>query len=303
MTDPKFETLATELNEHMLTVTLNRPLQLNTFNAAMMNDLIAAFDLADTDDEVRAVIVTGAGRAFCAGADLSQGGKTFDYEARADRAGVREATGSDGRINWSHDAVRDGGGRVTLRIFNCLKPVIAAVNGAAVGIGATMLLPMDVILASDTARFGFVFARRGIVPEACSSWFLPRRVGISRALEWTMSGRVFPASEALAGGLVRQVLAPEALLPAARALAREIADNTAPVSVALARQMMWRMLGAEHPMLAHRVDSRAIFSRGRSADVREGVTAFLEKRPALFTDRVTDAMPEWFPWWHDPRYE
>ncbi len=303
MTLEIFTTLTTELADRVLTVKLNRPEQLNTFNAAMMNELIAAFDRADADDEVRAVIVTGAGRAFCAGADLSLGGKTFDYEARADRPGVAAATTADGRIDWSQDAVRDGGGRVTLRIFNCLKPVIAAVNGPAVGIGATMLLPMDVRLASEGARFGYVFARRGIVPEACSSWFLPRLVGISRALEWTMTGRVFAAAEALDGGLVREVLPPDALLPAAQALAREIADNTAPVSVALTRQMMWRMLGAAHPMMAHRVDSRGIFSRGRSADVREGVTAFLEKRPARFTDRVTEAMPEWFPWWQDPGYE
>ena len=298
-----FETLRTELAEHVLTVTLNRPDQLNTFNATMMKELIAAFDRADADDEVRAVIVTGAGRAFCAGADLSQGGKTFDYAARADRAGLADATSAGGAVDWSHEAVRDGGGRVTLRIFNCLKPVIAAVNGPAVGIGATMLLPMDVRLASEGARFGFVFTRRGIVPEACSSWFLPRLVGISRALEWTMTGRVFSAAEALEGGLVRQLLAPAALLGAAQALAREIADHTAPVSVALTRQMMWRMLGESHPMMAHRVDSRGIFARGRSADVREGVGAFLEKRPAQFTDRVTEAMPEWFPWWQDPRYE
>jgi len=213
------------------------------------------------------------------------------------------AVAPDGRVDWGNEAVRDGGGRVTLRIFESLKPVIAAINGPAVGIGATMLLPMDVLLASEQARFGFVFARRGIVPEACSSWFLPRRVGIGRALEWTMTGRVFPASEALQAGLVRQVLPPAELLPAARALAREIAEHAAPVSVALTRQMMWRMLGAEHPMHAHRIDSRAIFARGRAADVREGVASFLEKRPAHFTDRVTEAMPEWFPWWHDPRYE
>jgi enoyl-CoA hydratase/carnithine racemase len=299
----RFETIRTELADQVLTVTLNRPEQLNTFNLAMMNDLIAVFDAADADDAVRAVVVSGAGRAFCAGADLSQGGKTFDYAARAQRTGAAAAIGADGRVDWASDGVRDGGGRVTLRIFGSLKPVIAAVNGAAVGIGATMLLPMDVILASDQARFGFVFTRRGITPEACSSWFLPRRVGIGRALEWTMSGRIFAAAEALEAGLVRSVHAPDALLPAARALAREIAENTAPVSVALTRQMMWRMLGAEHPMHAHRIDSRAIFARGRSADVREGVTAFLEKRPARFTDRVTDAMPEWFPWWHDPRYE
>jgi enoyl-CoA hydratase/carnithine racemase len=301
--DSNHETIQVELAEHVLTVTLNRPEQLNTFNAAMMNELIAVFDRADASDEVRAVIVTGAGRAFCAGADLSQGGKTFDYEARADRPGMAGAVAPDGRVDWGNEAVRDGGGRVTLRIFESLKPVIAAINGPAVGIGATMLLPMDVLLASEQARFGFVFARRGIVPEACSSWFLPRRVGIGRALEWTMTGRVFPASEALQAGLVRQVLPPAELLPAARALAREIAEHAAPVSVALTRQMMWRMLGAEHPMHAHRIDSRAIFARGRAADVREGVASFLEKRPAHFTDRVTEAMPEWFPWWHDPRYE
>jgi enoyl-CoA hydratase/carnithine racemase len=198
--------------------------------------------------------------------------------------------------------VRDGGGRVTLRIFNCLKPVIGAINGPAVGIGATMLLPMDVRLASSSARFGFVFARRGITPEACSSWFLTRVVGISRALEWTMTGRVFEAAEALAGGLVRQVLAPDDLMPAAYALAHEIADNAAPVSVALTRQMMWRMLGAQHPMEAHRVDSRAIYSRGAASDAKEGVMAFLEKRPAHFANRVSEDMPPWFPWWQEPDY-
>jgi len=212
-------------------------------------------------------------------------------------------TTTDGDIAWSDPAIRDGGGRVALRIFECLKPVIAAVNGPAVGVGATMLLPMDVRLASSAARFGFVFARRGITPEACSSWFLPRVVGISRALEWTMTGRVFEADEALEGGLVRSLHAPDALLPAAHALAREIAENAAPVSVALARQMMWRMLGADHPMEAHKVDSRSIFARGRSADVREGVTAFLEKRPPQFGDRVSRDMPPFFPWWRERPYE
>jgi enoyl-CoA hydratase/carnithine racemase len=199
--------------------------------------------------------------------------------------------------------VRDGGGRVVLRIFQCLKPVIAAVNGPAVGVGATMLLPMDVRLASEAARFGFVFTRRGIVPEACSSWFLPRVVGISQALEWTYTGRVFDAAEAERGGLVSRVLPPEQLLSAARALALEIADHAAPVSVALTRQMMWRMLGAVHPMEAHRVDSRAIFERGAAADAREGVSAFLAKRAAAFGDRVSADMPEFFPWWQEPRYE
>jgi enoyl-CoA hydratase/carnithine racemase len=290
-----------DLHQHVLTITLNRPEKLNAFDRAMMQGLIDAFDRADADDDVRAVIVTGAGRAFCAGADLSQAGKTFDYAARADRPEVQQAlSGSD--VDLSNDAVRDGGGRVTLRIFECLKPVIAAVNGPAVGIGATMLLPMDIRIASESARFGFVFTRRGITPEACSSWFLPRVVGISRALEWTYSGRVFDAAEAHLGGLVSQVLPPGELLPAAHALAQEIAVNAAPVSVALTRQMMWRMLGAEHPMDAHRVDSRAIFSRGASADAREGVTAFLEKRPATFPNQVSGEMPDWFPWWEEKGY-
>lgn len=299
---PAFSTLSTTRDGAVMLVTLNRPEQLNTFNAAMMAELITAFDEADGDDAVRAVVVTGAGRAFCAGADLSQGGKTFDYEQRSDRPERQGPRRADGSIDWAHEGVRDGGGRVALRIFECLKPVIAAVNGPAVGIGATMLLPMDVRLAADTARFGFVFARRGITPEACSSWFLPRLVGISQALEWTMTGRVFPASEALAGGLVRSLHAPDALLPAALALAREIADNAAPVSVALTRQMMWRMLGAAHPMQAHRIDSRAIYARGAMPDVREGVTAFLEKRPAVFTDRVSADMPAFFPWWEEQRF-
>ena len=295
------DVVSLDLHQHVLTLTLNRPEKLNAFDRPMMEGLIAAFDRADADDEVRAVIVTGAGRAFCAGADLSQAGKTFDYAARADRPEVQAALSGDA-VDLSSDAVRDGGGRVTLRIFQCLKPVIAAVNGPAVGIGATMLLPMDIRLASEGARFGFVFTRRGITPEACSSWFLPRVVGISQALEWSMTGRVFDAAEAHAGRLVSRVLPPGELLPAAHALAREIADNAAPVSVALARQLMWRMLGADHPMDAHRVDSRAIFSRGASGDAREGVTAFLEKRPAQFPNQVSSDLPPWFPWWEEKPY-
>ena len=291
------DVVTTTLEGRVLTVTLNRPDKLNAFDRAMMEGLIGAFDRADADDEVRAVIVTGAGRAFCAGADLSQGGKTFDYAARSDRPEV--APGTD----LGNEGTRDGGGRVTLRIFNCLKPVIGAINGAAVGIGATMLLPMDVRLASSSARFGFVFGRRGIVPEACSSWFLPRAVGIAQALEWTLTGRLFDATEARDGGLVSRVLAPEDLLTAASTLAHEIADHAAPVSVALTRQMMWRMLGAAHPMEAHRVDSRAMFSRGASADAKEGVTAFLEKRPADFPDRVSRDLPPFFPWWQEPPWE
>jgi enoyl-CoA hydratase/carnithine racemase len=243
--------------------------------------------VADGDDAVRAIIVTGAGRGFCAGADLQAGGSTFDWRERQDG-----------------DAVpRDGGGQFTLRVFDSTKPVIAAINGPAVGVGATMTLPMDIRLAADSARVGFVFARRGIVPEACSSWFLPRVVGISRAMEWVATGRVFSAQEALEGGLVRSLHAQDELLDAARAIAREIADNTAGVSVALARRMLWRMLGAEHPMLAHRADSRGMFSRGQSADAAEGITSFLEKRPPRFPDRVSDGLPDIMPSWVAPTFE
>lgn len=291
---PSFQTLLYTLDDGIATVTLNRPDKLNAFTTQMRDELIAAFDATDADDAVRAVIVTGAGRAFCAGADLSAGGKTFDYAQRADAA--REAA----RVG---DVYRDGGGLVTLRIFRSLKPVIGAINGAAVGIGVTMQLPMDFRLASTDARFGFVFARRGITPEAASTWFLPRLVGMQTALEWVMTGRVFGAQEARDGGLVRSLHAPDELLPAARALAREIADNTAPVSVALARQMLWRMAGADDPMRAHRVDSRAIQARGRSADVREGVEAFLAKRPARFPDTVSGDMPPFFPWWSELPFE
>ena len=299
-----YETLLYEVSDNILTLTLNRPDRLNAFTGTMMSEMIAAFDRADADDAVRAIIVTGAGRAFCAGADLSQGAKTFDFANRTDRPdkqGTPER--ADGGIDYSHDSVRDGGGRVSLRIYECLKPVIAAINGPAVGIGATMLLPMDIRIASSAARIGFVFARRGITPEACSSWFLPRAVGISQALEWTYSGRVFPAQEALDGGLVKQVVAPEELMNTARALATEIADNSAPVSVAITRQMMWRMLGADHPMEAHKVDSRAIYTRGRSADAKEGINSFLEKRPPAFSDKVSQDMPDFVPWWKERPYE
>jgi enoyl-CoA hydratase/carnithine racemase len=299
-----YETLLYEVSDHVLTITLNRPDRLNAFTGTMMNELIAAFDAADADDDVRAIIVTGAGRAFCAGADLSEGAKTFDFAARADRPDKQGTPQRpDGGIDYSHESVRDGGGRVSLRIYECLKPVIAAINGAAVGVGATMLLPMDIRIASSDARFGFVFNRRGITPEACSSWFLPRAVGISQALEWTYSGRVFPAQEALAGGLVKQVVAPEALMDTARALAREIADNAAPVSVALTRQMLWRMLGADHPMEAHKVDSRSIYARGRMQDVKEGINSFLEKRPPVFTEKVSKDMPDFVPWWEPRSYD
>lgn len=299
-----YETIQYEVQENILTITLNRPDKLNAFTGTMMFELIDAFDKADADDEVRAIIVTGAGRAYCAGADLSSGAKTFDFAAREDRPDKQGMPHKpDGSIDWSHESVRDSGGRVSLRIFECLKPVISAVNGAAVGIGVTMQLPMDIRIASEDARFGFVFNRRGITPEACSSWFLPRLVGISKALEWTYTGRVFSAQEALEGGLVQQVCKPEELMTKARALAREIVDNCAPVSLALTRQMMWRMLGAEHPMDAHRVDSRSIYARGAAADAKEGVMSFLEKRPAKFTNKVSQDMPSFFPWWEEKPYK
>ena len=281
-----FEQITTEVADSVLTITLNRPERLNAWTAQMGFELRAAFDQADADDEVRAIIVTGTGRGFCAGADLASGGDTFDYRKR-------ESIGPP----------RDNGGELTLRIFECEKPVIAAINGPAVGVGATMTLPMDVRLAADDARMGFVFARRGIIPEACSSWFLPRVVGISRAMEWVATGRVFSAQEALEGGLVRSLHPKDELLDVARALGREIAENTAPVSVALARQLMWRMLGAEHPMLAHRADSRGMVARGQSADATEGITAFLEKRAAHFPDRVSDGLPEVMPGWSAPEFE
>jgi enoyl-CoA hydratase/carnithine racemase len=297
-----FTEIRYDVADKIATITLNRPDKLNAFTGVMMAEMIEAFGKADADDQVRVVIVTGAGRGFCAGADLSQGAKTFDYESRSDRPEKAGVPMKDGHVDWSHEGVRDGGGRVTLRIFESLKPVIGAINGPAVGIGVTMQLPMDIRIASEAARFGFVFARRGIVPEACSSWFLPRLVGISQAMEWCATGRVFDAQEALRGGLVSKVVKPDDLLPAAYALAREIADNTAPVSVALTRQMMWRMLGADHPMEGHKIDSRAIYARGRQGDAKEGVVSFLEKRAANFPDKVSKDMPPFFPWWSERKY-
>jgi enoyl-CoA hydratase/carnithine racemase len=282
-----YSTILYDLEDSVLLITLNRPEILNAFNRDMMAEMIDALDKADADDNVRAIIVTGAGRGFCAGADLSAGGNTFNAEARDDR--------EDGLH-------RDGGGRVTLRIFECKKPIIAAINGAAVGIGATMTLPMDIRLCSTKAKFGFVFSRRGIVPEACSSYFLPRVVGISQALEWCYSGRVFPGDEALAGGLVRSIHQPDDLLAAAKVIAREIADNTSAVSVTLIRQMMWKMLGADHPMEAHKIDSRGMYFAGKAADAKEGVESFLEKRTANFPLKVSEDMPEFYPWWEDREF-
>ncbi|MGA0605456.1 crotonase/enoyl-CoA hydratase family protein [Phenylobacterium sp. VNQ135] len=292
-TKPAFETLDYAVEDGIAVITLNRPDKLNAFNTTMMQELIAAFDETDGDDAVRAVIITGAGRAFCAGADLSSGAKTFDYDARG---------GADRMARQQDGVHRDGGGLVTLRIFDSLKPVISACNGAAVGVGVTMQLAMDIRLASTDARYGFVFARRGINPEAASSWFLPRLVGVQTALEWCYTGRIFPAQEAHEKGLVRSVHAPEDLLPAAKAIAREIADNTAPVSVALTRQLIWRMAGASHPMEAHKADSRAIQARGRSGDAREGVSSFLEKRPPNYPDRVSSDLPDVWPHWEAPKF-
>jgi enoyl-CoA hydratase/carnithine racemase len=277
-----YSTILYQVEDSILTITLNRPEALNAFNNEMLFELIDACDKADADDDVKAIIVTGAGRGFCAGADLSGGGDAFDYDSREDKA---------------NGLNRDGGGRLTLRLYELNKPIIAAINGPAVGVGVTMTLPMDIRLASTSSKFGFVFARRGIVPEACSSYFLPRVVGISKALEWCYSGKVFPASEAMEGGLLRSLHEPEDLLVEARKIAAEIRDNTSAVSITLVRHMMWKMLGADHPMEAHKIDSRGIYHRGKSPDSKEGVVSFLEKRPADFPGKVSTDMPEFFPWW------
>jgi enoyl-CoA hydratase/carnithine racemase len=279
-----YNTISYDVEDQILTLTLNRPERLNAFNREMLSEMLDAFDRADADDNVRAIIVTGAGRGFCAGADLEAGGDTFNADDRGDRESGLQP---------------DGGGILTLRIYELKKPIIAAINGPAVGVGVTMTLPMDIRIASEEAKFGLVFARRGIVPEACSSYFLPRVVGISQALEWCYSGRVFPAQEAANGGLVRSIHKREDLLGEARAIARDIADNTSAVSVTLVRQMMWKMLGADHPMEAHKIDSRGIYYTGRSADAKEGVESFLEKRPAEFPGKVSADLPPYYPWWED----
>jgi enoyl-CoA hydratase/carnithine racemase len=284
-----FTEIVLEVADGIATITLNRPEALNAFTGTMMRELIAAFDATDADDDVKAVIVTGAGRGFCAGADLSGGGETFA------RGGGGEEAGPQG-------VPRDGGGLVSLRIFRSLKPVIAAINGPAVGVGITMTLPMDIRMMSTTAKIGFVFNKRGILPEAASSWFLPRIVGIQQATEWVYTGRVFQHEEAVAGGLVRSAHSPLELLPAARHLAEEMVTSCAPVSVALSRQMLWRGLTFDHPMQAHRADSRGILTRGRSADALEGVTSFLEKRPPAFPMKVSDGLPDLFPWWEEPEF-
>ena len=290
-----FETIKYEVKDKILTITLNRPDRLNAFTGQMMNDLISAFDSASNDDEVRVVIVTGEGRGFCAGADLGAGEATFnrDENPRAKK------TDDEENLEW----LRDGGGRTTLAIYDCSKPIIAAINGPAVGVGVTMTLPMDIRLASEEAKFGFVFARRGLVPEAASSWFLPRIVGISKSLEWTFSGKVFDAEEALKGGLIRSIHSKDSLMDEAKNIANEIIENTSPVSVSMTRQMLWKMLGADHPMEAHKVDSRAIYELGKGEDTKEGVNSFLEKRPPEFPSKVSKDMPDFYPWWDEKEFK
>jgi enoyl-CoA hydratase/carnithine racemase len=274
------------VDDKVATITLNRPDRMNAFTARMAMELIDCFDAIDADDDVRVVVVTGEGdRAFCAGADLGAGAGTFDNRERGGAQDIAEH--------------RDGGGLVTLRIYELTKPIIAAINGAAVGVGVTMTLPMDIRLAVPDAKIGFVFARRGLVPEACSSWFLPRVVGIGRAMEWVYTGRVFPATEAAEAGLIQHIVPPADLLTKAYALAREIADNTSAVSVALSRQLLWKGLGYDHPMESHKADSKAIFTLGQGADAAEGVTSFLEKRPASYPMTVPKDLPDWFPWWEE----
>jgi len=292
----EFETILYDKKDKVLTITLNRPERLNAFTGQMMDDLIDAFDKAGKDDEIRVIIITGAGRGFCAGADLGAGANTFNRE-------VRNNKGETEDIKDNPEWMRDGGGRTTLAIFDCPKPIIAAFNGPAVGVGVTMTLPMDIRIASEEAKFGFVFARRGLVPEAASSWFLPRVVGISKALEWTFSGRVFSAEEAKEGGLIRSIHPANDLLDEANKLAQEIVENTSPVSVAMTRHMLWKLLGADHPMEAHIVDSRAIYELGKAGDAKEGVESFLEKRSPKFPSKVSKDMPKFFPWWEERKFK
>lgn len=292
----EFECILYDVKDKVLTITLNRPDRLNAYTGQMQSNLIEAFDKAGKDDDIRAIIVTGAGRGFCAGADLGAGGNTFNREVRNNKG---ETKGIKDDPEW----MRDGGGRTTLAIFDCPKPIIAAFNGPAVGVGVTMTLPMDIRIASEEAKFGFVFARRGLVPEAASSWFLPRVVGINKALEWTFSGRVFSPEEAKEGGLIRSIHPADKLLEEANKIALEIVENTSAVSVAMTRQMLWKLLGADHPMEAHKVDSRAIYELGQGGDAKEGVESFLEKRPPEFPSKVSEDMPEFYPWWEERKFK
>ena len=292
----EFECILYDVKDKVLTITLNRPDRLNAYTGQMQSNLIEAFDKAGKDDDIRAIIVTGAGRGFCAGADLGAGGNTFNREVRNNKG---ETEGIKDDPEW----MRDGGGRTTLAIFDCPKPIIAAFNGPAVGVGVTMTLPMDIRIASEEAKFGFVIARRGLVPEAASSWFLPRVVGINKALEWTFSGRVLSPEEAKEGGLIRSIHPADKLLEEANKIAQEIVENTSAVSVAMTRQMLWKLLGADHPMEAHKVDSRAIYELGQGGDAKEGVESFLEKRPPEFPSKVSEDMPEFYPWWEERKFK
>ena len=283
-----YQEIKYEISDNILIITLNRPKKLNAFTRAMLDELLDALERADKDDDVKAIIFTGSGRGFCAGADLSMGADSFNADKRDDRASG---------LN------RDGGGILTLRLYECLKPIIAAINGPAVGVGSTMLLPMDIRLASESARFGFVFARRGIVPEACSSWFLPRIVGISKALEWCYGGRIIPASEALKSNLISEIVADNLLIDRAKEVAIQLTQQSSSVSIGLTRQMMWKMLGTEHPMAAHKIDSRAVYYLGQSLDAQEGVKSFLEKREADFKNRISADLPPFFPWWEKQTFE
>lgn len=291
-----FEFILYDLADRVLTITLNRPEKLNAINGVLVRELIAALEAADADDDVRAVIVTGAGRAFCAGADLSRGAESFVAP------GSDKLIGPDGKVDYGNEAIREVGGKLALVLYNLKKPVIAAINGAAAGLGASMILPMDIRICAEEAKFGFVFARRGQVLETGASFFLPRIAGISKSLEWCMSGRMVPAAEALEHGLVTAVVPQADLLAEAHRIARDIADNAAPVAVALVRQMLWKGLGMAHPMDAHRIESRGMFVRARAADAKEGVSSFLEKRLPDFPDRVSRDMPDFYPWWDEPEY-
>ncbi|MHA6695252.1 crotonase/enoyl-CoA hydratase family protein [Homoserinimonas sp. A520] len=284
-----FEAINYSVADNVATIELNRPEKMNAITSDMREELIAAFDQADTDPDVRVVVVTGSGKAFCAGADVSGGTKTFDPESRGWADSVED--------------FRDGGGLITLRMFAMTKPIIGAVNGVAAGLGATILAPMDMVLAADTVRIGFVFAKRGLVPEAASTWFLTKRVGFSAAAEWAYTGRLVPAQEAKDAGLVRSIHSADDLLPAAYALAKEIVDNTAPVAVGMIRQMLWRFVASDHPMDAHRIDSKMNFTLGQSADVAEGISAFLEKRPPVFPGKLPDDAPPAYPWWPEPPFK
>ena len=283
-----YETLDTTRDKKVLTIQFTRPEKMNTFSGQMLRDILEVLDDAEKDDEVRAVIFTGSGKAFCAGADLSSGEDTFDMSDRQKK---------------DQNVQRDTGGVLTLRLFDFKKPLIAAINGAAVGVGITMTLPMDIRICSDRAKFGFVFAKRGIVPEACSSWFLPKIVGISNALQWCLSGKIFQPTEALEKGLITEITSEEDLLKRAKEIASDFVDSTSSLSVTLIRQMLWKMLGADHPMEAHKVDSRGVYFLGKTGEASEGVLSFLEKRDPNFPGKVSKDLPEFYPWWTEKDFE